>query len=99
LLTPSQNCAFVDFKTPEAYKAAVDANPHQIGNDRVVVEERRTKPGMPFAPRGGARGGGRGGQAQGGRGSFQGGRGGFAGRGRGGANAPRGRGGAPQAAQ
>ncbi|GAB7345187.1 hypothetical protein MBLNU457_3568t1 [Dothideomycetes sp. NU457] len=96
----AKNCAFVDFKTPEAYKAAVDANPHQVGTDRVVVEERRTKPGMPFAPRGGARGGGRGGQAQGGRGNFQGGRGGFAGRGRGGANAPRGgRGGATPAAQ
>lgn len=99
LLTDSQNCAFVDFKSPEAYKAAVEANPHQIGNERVVVEERRLKPGSyPYVPRGGSmRGGSRGGPNQGtGRGSFQGGRGGFPQRGRGG-NTGRGRGGAQAA--
>ncbi|GAB7354345.1 hypothetical protein MBLNU459_g4855t1 [Dothideomycetes sp. NU459] len=92
-----KNCAFVDFKTAEGYKAAVDANPHQIGNDRVMVEERRLKPGAyPYVQRGGMRGG-RGAPNQGpNRGSFQGGRGGFPPRGRGN-NAARGRGGAQAA--
>ncbi|KAG8627315.1 hypothetical protein KVT40_004798 [Elsinoe batatas] len=91
-----KNCAFVDFKTPEGYQAAVAANPHQLGSERIVVEERRLKPGSyPYVQRGGMRGG-RGSPNQGpGRGAFQGGRGGgYGGRGRGGApSAPRGRGG------
>ena len=97
-----QSCAFVDFRTAEQYNAAVAANPHTIGNDKLYVEERRIRPGTtPFIPRGGpyGRGGGRGGAGQGApRGDFGGrGRGGYAPRGaRGGA--PRGgRGGAPQA--
>lgn len=91
-----KNCAFVDFKTAEGYKAAIEANPHHIGNDRVLVEERRMKPGSyPYVPRGGSMRGGRGSPAQGGnRGSFQGNRGGFPGRGRGGGGGSvRGRGG------
>ncbi|GAM82592.1 hypothetical protein ANO11243_005740 [Dothideomycetidae sp. 11243] len=92
-----KNCAFVDFKTAEGYKAAIEANPHHVGNERIFVEERRMKPGSyPYVPRSGMRGG-RGGAptAQGAnRGSFQGGRGGFAGRGRGGnGGSVRGRGG------
>ncbi|TKX27391.1 nuclear transport factor 2 domain-containing protein [Elsinoe australis] len=90
-----KNCAFVDFKTPQAYQAAVASNPHQLGSDRIVVEERRLKPGSyPYVQRGGMRGGrGAPGQSPS-RGSFQGGRGGgYGGRGRGGAGgAPRGRG-------
>lgn len=101
----SQNCAFVDFKTAEGYKGATEGNPHTLGNERIIVEERRLKPGSyPYVQRGGMRGG-RGGQAnqgqgQGqGRGAFQGGRGGrgdFTPRGRGGA-ASRGRGSAQAA--
>ncbi|KAF4554236.1 Nuclear transport factor 2 (NTF2) domain-containing protein [Elsinoe fawcettii] len=95
-ISRQKNCAFVDFKTPEGYQAAVAANPHQLGNERIVVEERRLKPGSyPYVPRGGMRGG-RGAPNQGpNRGSFQGGRGGgYGGRGRGGATgSPRGRGG------
>ncbi|KAK5126634.1 hypothetical protein LTR85_009568 [Meristemomyces frigidus] len=86
-----KNCAFVDFKTPEAYNAAVAANPHTLGNDRFYVEERRIRPGSaPYVPRGSFQGNrGRGGMQGPPRGSFQGGRGGFG-------NAPRGaRGGAP----
>lgn len=99
MLTASKNCAFVDFKTAEGYKAAMEANPHQIGNERVIIEERRVKPGSyPYVQRGGMRGG-RGAPSNNGngRGSLQGGgRGGFPQRGRGG-NAGRGRGGAPAA--
>ncbi|KAL1311726.1 hypothetical protein AAFC00_001823 [Neodothiora populina] len=93
-----KNCAFVDFKTAEGYKGAMDANPHQIGNERVVVEERRMKPGSyPYVQRGGMRGGRGGSSGQtSGRGSFQGGRGGFSQRGRG-SGANRGRGGAQAA--
>lgn len=95
----SQSCAFVDFKTAEGYKAAVDANPHRIGESELNVETRRIKPAgfQGYPPRGGMRGG-RGGQGQGaGRGGQQG-RGGFAPRGRGAAGAPaRGRGGAQAA--
>lgn len=106
LLTSSQNCAFVDFKTAEGYKAAINANPHQIGEEQVVIEERRVKPGSyPYVQRGGMRGGrGAPSNTGGGRGSFQGGRGGnFPQRGRGANNssssssAGRGRGGAQAA--
>ena len=97
LTTASQNSAFVDFKSPDSYRAAVAANPHTVASERLLVEPRRVNPngpqgigrGGPYqrggAPRGGYRG----------RGDFAGGRGG-----RGGAgaanNAPRGRGGAQQ---
>lgn len=98
LLIDLQNCAFVDFETPEGYKAAVEANPHQLGNDRIIVEERRLKPGSyPYVQRGGIRGGRGGTPNQGsGRGSFQG-RGGFPSRGRGGPAARGGRGAAQTA--
>lgn len=81
-----QSCAFADFATPAAYQAAVSANPHEIGGDRIVVEERRIRP-QSF---GGF--GQRGGMGPRGRGNFpkDGGRGNFGQRGRG--NAPRGRG-------
>ena len=73
----------------------MNANPHQIGEHSVTVEERRIKQGSyPYVPRGGARGG-RGGSNQPSRGPYQGGRGGSQ-RGRGG-NASRGRGGAQAA--
>ncbi|KAK3675324.1 hypothetical protein LTR78_004834 [Recurvomyces mirabilis] len=97
--------AFVDFKTPQGYQAAVAANPHNICDSTLFVEERRVRPtNMQFGPRGAHNGqmqrGGRGGPGQGGppRGGFngRGGRGDFAPRGRGGA--PRGRG-APAPAQ
>ncbi|KAI7285156.1 hypothetical protein KC345_g1881 [Hortaea werneckii] len=94
-----KNCAFVDFATPAGYSAAVAANPHQIGNEKLYVEERRVRPGStPYVPRGQFQGGrgGRGGMQGAPRGGFQG-RGGYAPRGgRGGpaGGAPRGRGGA-----
>ncbi|KAI5266224.1 hypothetical protein E4T47_08321 [Aureobasidium subglaciale] len=92
-----KNCAFVDFKTIDGYKAALKASPLSIGEHAITIEERRPKSNAPFFPggRGGARGG-RGGANQAPRGSFQGGRGGGSQRGRGG-NASRGRGGAQAA--
>ncbi|KAI0023161.1 hypothetical protein F4780DRAFT_730199 [Xylariomycetidae sp. FL0641] len=96
-----KNCAFVEFKHPAGYQAAVAANPHVVNGESIVVEPRRPKAGAyggaNYANRGNmANRGGRGGfdgsrsGSQGGRGSF--GRGG----GRGG-GMPRGRG-ASQAA-
>lgn len=85
-----KNCAFVEFNEPAGYAAAVAANPHQIGSEQILVEERR--------PRGNAYGGnfpaGRGGGAGRGRGDRAGsqGRGGFQREGRG-SFTPRGRGG------
>ncbi|KAI9687971.1 MAG: hypothetical protein M1820_010369 [Bogoriella megaspora] len=68
-----KNCAFVDFATPAGYQAAVAANPHTVGNNRIFVEERRLRPGSyPYVPRG--RGDMRGGR--GGTGPRDGGRGG-----------------------
>lgn len=88
MLTIPQNCAFVDFKTPAGYQAAVAANPHTVDGVELKVEERRTRPQQfPAFPRGGG--------SQRGRGGPGGPRGGFVPRGRGGA--PRGRG-APQEA-
>ena len=40
-----QNCAFVEFATPEGYAAAVAANPHTVGTETISVEERRPRPG------------------------------------------------------
>ena len=40
-----QNCAFVEFATSEGYKAAVAANPHQVGSEQITVEERKPKIG------------------------------------------------------
>ncbi|KAF2087722.1 hypothetical protein K490DRAFT_21836, partial [Saccharata proteae CBS 121410] len=97
-----KNAAFVEFATQEGFQAAVAANPHQIGSDSIIVEERRQSNNNfrgGYAGRGGSMNGrGRGG-ADGrpgqGRGGFKqdGGRGGFAPRGRGGSGTPR-RGGA-----
>jgi hypothetical protein len=60
-----QNCAFVEFATPEGYKAAVAANPHVVNGENIVVEQRRPKStaygGTQYvAGRGGASGRGRG---------------------------------------
>ncbi|KAF2254711.1 hypothetical protein BU26DRAFT_143968 [Trematosphaeria pertusa] len=82
-ISRQKNCAFVDFKTPAGFQAAVAANPHTVNGLEIKVEERRLRPQQPFPyPRGGApRGrGGIGGQP---RGGFppRGGRGGSMGRG------------------
>ncbi|CAG8174569.1 unnamed protein product [Penicillium olsonii] len=93
-----KNCAFVEFNEPAGYAAAVAANPHQIGSEQILVEERRPRGnaygsnGFP-AGRGGGAGRGRGDRAGSqGRGGFQrDGRNGFAPRGRGGNVAAKGR--------
>ena len=92
-LTISQNCAFVDFKSPEAFQAAVAASPFTVGGERLSVVQRYTKQ-TGFGPRGAFQGGrGRGNMGQGPpRGAFQS-RGGFVPRGNRGASTPtRGRG-------
>ncbi|KAL1956347.1 hypothetical protein VTO42DRAFT_7430 [Malbranchea cinnamomea] len=97
-----QGCAFVEFSDPAGYKAAVAANPHQIGSERVTVEERRQRGGYGgtgggYAPRGGA-GRGRGDRTGNqGRGGFQKDAGRYQPRGRGGNVTPRGGRGQPQA--
>ncbi|KAM3415427.1 hypothetical protein BST61_g8951 [Cercospora zeina] len=79
-----KNCAFVDFKTADAYNKAKATQFEVDGNDiPLFVEERKFRPGStPYIPRGqyqGGRGGPRGGANQGApRGTFQGGRGGAA---------------------
>jgi hypothetical protein len=77
-----QNCAFVEYATPEGYQAAANANPHQVSGESIYVEPRRPKAG---AYGGNGYAGGRGGLNQRGRG-------GFPNRGRGGGGPPRGRG-------
>ncbi|EME49633.1 hypothetical protein DOTSEDRAFT_68422 [Dothistroma septosporum NZE10] len=83
-----KNCAFVDFKTADAYSKAVES-PFELAGEKLYVEERRIRPGStPYVPRGQFQGGrgGRGGAGQGPpRGGFQGNRGGAGGaqRGRG----------------
>ncbi|KAK2738494.1 hypothetical protein FQN57_007009 [Myotisia sp. PD_48] len=70
-----RSCAFAEFVEIAGFKAAVAANPHQIGSERVVVEERRPRPntyggsGSYTNPHGGAnrgRGDRTGGQNRGG---------------------------------
>ncbi|KZZ88553.1 NTF2 and RRM domain protein [Ascosphaera apis ARSEF 7405] len=60
-----KNCAFVEFGTPAAYRAAVAANPHTIGSEQITVESRRFRntagPGSNGRPRGDRGSGGRGG--------------------------------------
>ncbi|KAJ5562387.1 hypothetical protein N7535_003160 [Penicillium sp. DV-2018c] len=93
-----KNCAFVEFNDPAGYSAAVAANPHQIGSEQILVEERRPRGnaygsnGFP-AGRGGGAGRGRGDRSGSqGRGGFQReGRGSFSSRGRGGNVAAKGR--------
>ncbi|CAI6335743.1 unnamed protein product [Periconia digitata] len=53
-ISRGKNCAFVDFKTPAGFQAAVNANPHTVNGIEIKVEERRTRPPQPFFPRGGA---------------------------------------------
>ncbi|KAK4106269.1 hypothetical protein N658DRAFT_502761 [Parathielavia hyrcaniae] len=96
-----KNCAFVEFKTPAGYNAAVAANPHTVNGENIVVEQRRPKAnaygGSNYStPRGGGGRGGRGGFEPSRSGS-QSGRGGFSGQSRGrggvaGGGGPRGRG-------
>ncbi|KAF2022046.1 hypothetical protein BU24DRAFT_36404 [Aaosphaeria arxii CBS 175.79] len=78
-ISRQKNCAFVDFKTPAAFQAAVNANPHSVNGLELKVEERRLRPSnfAPY-PRGGAPRGRGGVGNQGARGGFQprGGRGG-----------------------
>ncbi|KAJ6107677.1 hypothetical protein N7523_009000 [Penicillium sp. IBT 18751x] len=89
----SKNCAFIEYIEPAGYAAAVAANPHKVGSEQILVEERRPRGnafgGNGFAPGRGGAGRGRGDRAGSqGRGGFQrDGRGGFTPRGRGG-NAP-----------
>ncbi|KAI1948652.1 hypothetical protein LOZ12_006031 [Ophidiomyces ophidiicola] len=71
-----RGCAFIEFADAAGYKAAVAANPHQIGTERIVVEERRrTNNYSGNTPFGAGRGGatrGRGDRtANQGRGGFQ----------------------------
>ncbi|KAF1942166.1 hypothetical protein EJ02DRAFT_181004 [Clathrospora elynae] len=72
-LSRAKNCAFVDFKTPAGYQAAIAANPHTINGVELKIEERKQNPGQfrgGFARGGAPRGrGGMGGQAP--RGNFQ----------------------------
>lgn len=79
-----KNCAFVDFATVAGFQAAVNANPHTVGDNQIFVEERRLRP-QSFGgfQRGGGAPRGRGDRPVGqGRGGFN--------RGRGGANTTRG---------
>ncbi|KAL2164220.1 hypothetical protein VTH06DRAFT_3436 [Thermothelomyces fergusii] len=86
----SKNCAFVEFKTQDGYKAAVAANPHIVNGEKIVVEQRRTGASNYNAYRGGR--GGRAGYDSPRAGSQGGGRGGF-GQSRGRGGGARGRGG------
>ncbi|KAF9885611.1 hypothetical protein FE257_012702 [Aspergillus nanangensis] len=85
-----KNCAFVEFADAAGYTAAVAANPHQIGTEQIMVEERRARGQFGGNANYGAGRGGSG-RGRGDRGGSQG-RGGFQREGRGG-YAPRGRGG------
>ncbi|PGH18968.1 hypothetical protein AJ80_04295 [Polytolypa hystricis UAMH7299] len=89
-----KNCAFIEFADPAGYKAAVAANPHQVGTEMLNVEERRLRPYAGrdgYGPGRGGAGRGRGGDGRPGsqgRGGFQKESGRFATRGRGGSNLP-----------
>ncbi|KAK5989987.1 Putative G3BP-like protein [Cladobotryum mycophilum] len=94
----AKNCAFVEYKTVEAYQAALASNPHVVNGENIVVEPRRPKStnygGNFGSGRGGAPGRGRGGfdgNRSGGQGNP---RGNFSGQNRGRGGAARGRGGA-----
>ncbi|KAK3191063.1 hypothetical protein K4F52_003013 [Lecanicillium sp. MT-2017a] len=81
-----KNCAFVEYKTLEAYQVAISSNPHVVNGENIVVEPRRPK---ATGFNGGNFGAGRGNSSARGRGNYSGqsrGRGGAA-RGRGGAQA------------
>ncbi|KAL2270293.1 hypothetical protein VTJ83DRAFT_2477 [Remersonia thermophila] len=95
-----KGCAFIEFKTPAGYAAAVAANPHTLDGQEFLVTARRPKPsaygGSNYgATRGGA-GRGRGGGYEPTRSGSQGGRGGL-GQARGRGGGPRGGRGASQA--
>ncbi|RPA74707.1 NTF2-domain-containing protein [Ascobolus immersus RN42] len=81
-VSKQRNCAFVEFETAAAFKAAQAANPHTINGETINIEERRPRQGQPgYAGRGGYEGGRGGYTPRGGRGE---GRGGFQPRGDGG---------------
>ncbi|KAB5570658.1 NTF2 and RRM domain-containing protein [Coniochaeta sp. 2T2.1] len=65
----TKNCAFVEFKNVAGYNAAVNANPHTVNGETIVVEQRRPKAnaygGVNYS-------GTRGGAANRGRGGFEG---------------------------
>lgn len=64
----------MDFKTPAGFQAAVAANPHNVNDVEIKIEERRTRPNEQFRggfPRGGAPRGRGGASGQGPRGGFQ----------------------------
>ncbi|RAL60715.1 hypothetical protein DID88_009821 [Monilinia fructigena] len=65
----SKNCAFVEYANASGYQAAVQANPHKIGEETIYVEPRRPKStaygGNSYSS------GGRGGINQRGRGGFE----------------------------
>ncbi|EFW15346.1 hypothetical protein D8B26_008095 [Coccidioides posadasii str. Silveira] len=93
-----RSCAFVEFADAAGYKAAVAANPHQIGTERITVEERRPRAtayggNASYGPGRGGAGRGRGDRtASQGRGGFQKDSGRFTPRGgRGGTITPKGR--------
>ncbi|KAF2031260.1 hypothetical protein EK21DRAFT_63522 [Setomelanomma holmii] len=73
-ISRGKNCAFVDFKNPAGYQAAIAANPHSVNGVDLKVEERRVRPEQQFRggfPRGGAPRGRGGVGGQGPRGGFQ----------------------------
>ncbi|KAF2752054.1 hypothetical protein M011DRAFT_14911 [Sporormia fimetaria CBS 119925] len=81
----TKSCAFLDFKTPAGFQAAMKASPHNVNGVDLTVEERRPNPRGPFphfqrgnGPRG--RGGMNQGPPRGGY-NTRGGRGGAGGRG------------------
>ncbi|KOS18712.1 putative G3BP-like protein [Escovopsis weberi] len=98
----AKNCAFVEYKTIEAYMAALASNPHVVNGESIMVEPRRPK----STSYGGSYGSGRGGASGRGRGGFDGNRSGgqgnprgsFPGQSRGRGGAARARGGAQAAA-
>ncbi|KZF25110.1 hypothetical protein L228DRAFT_62167 [Xylona heveae TC161] len=101
-ISRQRNCAFVEFATPAGFNAAVSANPHTVGGEQILVEERRIRAGYGgYGPGRGGLNRGRGGSdgRPQGRGGFprDGGRGGYAPRGRGGNVAPKARGGSQAA--
>ncbi|KAF2863389.1 hypothetical protein K470DRAFT_255095 [Piedraia hortae CBS 480.64] len=61
-ISRTKNSAFVDWKSPEGYQKAREANPHQFGDTSLYVEERRVRTGQgTYASRGQYQNRGRGG--------------------------------------
>lgn len=64
-----KNCAFVEYKTLEAYQTAIASNPHVVNGENIVVEPRRPKAAYANGNFNGAT---RGNGASRGRGGFEG---------------------------